>query len=61
MGFENAPRTIGIDLVEFGSDRNIDQASNAGEDPIRRVDRVEIKAKCPGVDLSCESIGLIVY
>jgi len=39
MGFEHAPRTIAVGLVEFGGDRKVDQASNAGEDFIRRFER----------------------
>lgn len=61
MGFEHTPGTIRVDLVEFSSDRNVDQARNTGKDFIRRFDRVEIEAECLGADFSCESILLVVY
>jgi len=61
MGFEHTPWTIGVDLVEFSSDGNVNQARNAGKEFIRGLNRIEVKAECFGVDLSREPIRLIVY
>src|SRR5260370_12990097 len=45
MRFEHAPGTIGVNLVEFGRDRKVDQARNTGNDSIRNPHRIKINAK----------------